>query len=58
MDVMDGNSQQQLKIQTLRKPADEQAPAKNIKKAEVNDLLPHPQGETSGSLEKKRRPLK
>lgn len=40
-----------------RKPAHEQAPAKNVKKpkkAEVNYLPPHPQGETSGSLEKER----
>ncbi|XP_076020564.1 uncharacterized protein LOC143011539 [Genypterus blacodes] len=40
-----------------RKPAHEQAPAKNVKKpkkAEVNYLPPHPQGETSESLEKER----
>lgn len=40
-----------------RKPAHEQAPAKNFKKpkkAKVNYLPPHPQGETSGSLEKER----
>lgn len=39
------------------KPAEDQTPAKNVKKskkAEVNYLPPHPQGETSGSLEKKR----
>lgn len=40
-----------------RKPAHEQAPAKHVKKpkkAEVNYLSPHPQGQTSGSLEKER----
>ncbi|KAI9525254.1 hypothetical protein NQZ68_009934 [Dissostichus eleginoides] len=40
-----------------RKPAEDQTPARNVKKAkkaEVNYLPPHPQGETSGSLEKKR----
>ncbi|GAA6221199.1 uncharacterized protein LOC102079676 [Lates japonicus] len=40
-----------------RKPAHEQAPAKNVKKpkrAEANYLPPHPQGETNGSLEKER----
>ncbi len=40
-----------------RKPADDQTPAKNVKKpkkAEVNYLPPHPQGETSASLEQER----
>lgn len=44
-----------------RKPAQEQAPAKNIKKpkkAELNYLPPHPpQGETNESLEKERLDL-
>jgi len=43
-----------------RKPSHEQAPAKNVKKpkkAEVNYLPPHPQGETIESLEKERMEL-
>ncbi|KAF3856112.1 hypothetical protein F7725_016835 [Dissostichus mawsoni] len=50
MDFMDGSSE--VLVNSLkRKPAEDQTPAKN---AEVNYLPPHPQGETSGSLEKKR----
>lgn len=40
-----------------RKSADDQTPAKNVKKpkkAEVNYLPPHPQGENSESLEQER----
>ncbi|XP_041851007.1 uncharacterized protein LOC121646185 [Melanotaenia boesemani] len=48
----------EIEVNSLkRKPAHEQAPAKNVKKpkkAEVNYLPPHPQGETSESLEKER----
>ncbi|KAK0133585.1 hypothetical protein N1851_030912 [Merluccius polli] len=43
-----------------RKASHEQTPAKNVKKAkkaEVNYLPPHPQGETSESLEKEREEL-